>query len=68
MTNPDTLWAREGDEAQEAWRSHHTRPFSLLSSMFPANVRADARRRLHGFDFRVESVNGQKTLVKEEAQ
>ena len=63
MTNPDTLWAREGDVMLRAYPA-----WSPFASLHTTERRANNRRLLHGFDFRVESVNGQKTLVKEDAQ
>jgi hypothetical protein len=63
VTNPDTLWAREGDvmlRAHPEW--------SPFASMHDPDWRSAARFAYHGFDFRVESVNGTKTLVKEEEQ
>lgn len=38
--------------------------WSPLASFRTAEDRSEARRELHGFDFRVESAGGAKTIVK----
>lgn len=62
--NHETLWAREGDMAKAWWNDGFWSPFS--SGIRPED-RSMARIYCHGFDFRVESQNGTKTMIKEEA-
>lgn len=63
MTEPshEALWAREGDAAREYWAKDQRGP--LASDRTPEE-RSEARRAMHGFDFRIESHNGTKTMVK----
>ena len=62
--NHETLWAREGDLARKWWLDGMWSPFSSRRTEM---YRSEWRTMTHGFDFRVESVNGTKTMVKEEA-
>lgn len=61
MTSHEALWAKEGDVMQFMYPQ-----WSPFASVHPPDVRSRVRRIVHGFDFRVESVNGTKTMVKEE--
>jgi hypothetical protein len=56
--NHETLWAREGDVMLDGYPQ-----WSPFASMHEPSWRAMARRRLHGFDFRVESCQGTKRMV-----
>jgi hypothetical protein len=62
MTSHEALWAKEGDVMLNGYPE-----WSPFASMHEASWRAMARRVVHGFDFHVESVNGTKTMVKEES-
>lgn len=57
----EALWAREGDAAREYWAKGEWGPFAAHRT---PEERSEARRQLHGFDFRIESHNGTKTMVK----
>lgn len=57
----EALWAREGDVAARYWRDGGWGPFASFRT---PEERSEARMALHGFDFRIESVRGKKTMVK----
>ena len=62
--NHESLWAKEGDVMRRCYQHGQ---WSLLASNVVDWIRSHERRSLHGFDFRVESDHGTKTMVKEES-